>query len=98
MQNFFQVSHRIEVVETVKAALDGGADQRPQKSELSGWQNSTRKNIPDGMHKSFLRQTKCINRFGDKKHIKLQFDLQVKGVCAAFVTSSPFYVDIIILA
>ena len=30
-----------------------------------------------------------------KKYIKLQFDLQVKKVCAVFVISSPFYGDII---
>ena len=30
--------------------------QRPKKSELSGWQNSTRKNFPDELRKSFLRQ------------------------------------------
>ena len=30
--------------------------QRPKKSELSGWQLSTRKNFPDEVRKSFLRQ------------------------------------------
>ena len=31
-------------------------DQRPKKSELSGWQLSARKNFPDEVRKSFLRQ------------------------------------------
>ena len=30
--------------------------QRPKKPELSGWQNSTRKNFLDEVHKSFSRQ------------------------------------------
>ena len=30
--------------------------QRPKKSELSGWQLSTRKNFPDEVRKSFSRQ------------------------------------------
>ena len=38
------------------------------------------------MRKSFLQP---------KKHIKLQFDIQVKRICAVFVTSQPFYGDII---
>ena len=33
--------------------------QRPKKSELSGWQLSTRKNFPDEVRKSFSRQKKC---------------------------------------
>ena len=41
--------------------------QRPKKSELSGWQLSTRKNFPDEVRKSFLRQKKRVNRFCDKK-------------------------------
>ena len=41
--------------------------QRPKKSELSGWQLSTRKNFPDEVRKSFLRQKKRVNRFRDKK-------------------------------
>ena len=32
--------------------------QRPKKSKLSGWQLSTRKNFPDEVRKSFLRQNK----------------------------------------
>ena len=34
--------------------------QRPKKSELSGWQLSTRKNFPDEVRKSFLRQKKYV--------------------------------------
>ena len=41
--------------------------QRPKKSEPSGWQLSTRKNFPDEVRKSFLRQKKSIKRFCDKK-------------------------------
>ena len=44
--------------------------QRPKKSELSGWQNSTRKNFPDEVRKSFLRQIKCVNHIATKKYIK----------------------------
>ena len=40
------------------------------------------------VRKSFLRQ---------KKYIELQFDVQIKIICAVFVTSSPFYGDITIL-
>ena len=32
-----------------------GSAQRPKNSKLSGWQNLTRKNVPDRAHKSFLR-------------------------------------------
>ena len=44
--------------------LEGGSnkaeeEQRPKKSELSGWQLSTRKNFPDEVRKSFSRQKKC---------------------------------------
>jgi len=45
----------------------GGRYQRPKKSDLSGWQLSTRKNFPDKMRKSFSRQKKGVNRFCDKK-------------------------------
>ena len=38
-----------------------------QKSELSGWQLSTRKNFPDEVRKSFLRQKKHVNCFRDIK-------------------------------
>ena len=41
--------------------------QRPKKSELSGWQLSTRKNFPDEVLKLFLRQKKRVNCFRDKK-------------------------------
>ena len=41
--------------------------QRPKKSELSGWQLSTRKNFPDEVRKLFLRQKKRVNCFRDKK-------------------------------
>ena len=40
------------------------------------------------VHKSFSRR---------KKYIELQFDVQIKIICAVFVTSSPFYGDITIL-
>ena len=41
--------------------------QRHKKSKLSGRQNSTRKNFPDGVRKSFLRHMcqKCVNCFRD---------------------------------
>ena len=42
-------------------------DQRPKKSELSGWQLSTCKNFPDEVRKLFLRQKVCVNRFRNKK-------------------------------
>ena len=41
--------------------------QRPKKSELYGWQLSTRKNFPDEVRKSFLRQKKHVNCFRDIK-------------------------------
>ena len=37
--------------------------QKPKKSELSGWQNSMRKNYPDEVRKLLLRQKKCVNHF-----------------------------------
>ena len=50
--------------------------QRPKKSELSGWQLSTRKNSPDevrfrdkkchkNVRKSFLQQKKCAQIIAD---------------------------------
>jgi len=55
--------------------------QRPKKSELSRWQNSTRKNFPDEVRKllsrqkkclnHFSRQIKCVNRFRDQKVHKI---------------------------
>ena len=72
--------------------------QRPKKSELSGWQNSTRRNFPDEVREPFSRQEECVNRFRDKKVHKSAIDLQVKRVYAVFETSSLFYDDIIILA
>ena len=52
-----------------KRQREGGEEggQRPQKSELSGWQLSTRKNFPDEVRKSFSRQKVCVNRFCNKK-------------------------------
>ena len=41
--------------------------QRPKKSELSGWQLSTRKNFPDEVRKLFSRQKNRVNCFRDKK-------------------------------
>ena len=41
------------------ASIQGHLEQRPKKSELSGWQLSTRKNFPDKAWKSFSRQKKC---------------------------------------
>ena len=38
-------------------------NQRPKKSEVSGWQLSTRKNFPDEVCKSFLRQKKTRKSF-----------------------------------
>ena len=35
----------------------------------------------------FSQQIKSVSRFRDKKYIELQFDLQVKEVCAVFVES-----------
>ena len=55
------------------SVLEGGGGQRPKKSELSGWQLSTRKNFPDEVRKSFLRQKKGVNRFRDKKKRKSFF-------------------------
>ena len=64
----------------------------PKKSELSGWQISTRENFPYKVRKSFFcDKIKCVNWFLDKKYINLQFDLQIKRVFAVFVTSPPFY-------
>ena len=37
--------------------------QRPKKSELSGWQLSTRKNFPDEVRKLFLRQKSVCKLF-----------------------------------
>ena len=52
--------------------------QRPKKSELSGWQLSTRKNFPDEVRKSSLRQKKACKSFlRRKKYIELQFDVQI---------------------
>ena len=55
--------------------------QRPKKSELSGWQNSTRKNFPDEVRETFfatrkcvnhlLRQMKCVKRVRNKKVHKI---------------------------
>ena len=45
-----------ELIETLKD--NEPPTQRPKKSELSGWQLSTRKNFPDEARKSFSRQ-KC---------------------------------------
>ena len=36
----------------------GGYPQRPKKTELSGWQLSTRKNFPDDVRKLFSQQKK----------------------------------------
>ena len=41
--------------------------QRPEKSELSEWQNSTCKNFPDEVRKSFLRPKSAYIVFRDKK-------------------------------
>ena len=54
----------------VEDIVVGALNQRPKKSELSGWQNSTRKNFPDEVRKSFLRQIKCVNHIATKKYIK----------------------------
>ena len=40
---------------------------RHKKSELSGWQLSTRKNFPDEVRKSFLRPKSAYIVFRDKK-------------------------------
>ena len=53
--------------------------QRPKKSELSGWQLSTRKNFPDEVRKSFSRQKKRVNRFRNKK-MRKSFSQQIKCV------------------
>ena len=56
--------------------------QRPKKSELSGWQPSTRKNFPDEVRKS--RQKKRVNRFSDKKSVR-KFFLRQKSVHKSFL-------------
>ena len=92
----------------IVVAMRGHVHQRPKKSELSGQQNSTRKNFPDEVCESFSRkkmwksffsrQIKCINHFRDKKvHEIAIWSPSQKGMCC-FSTSSPFYCDIIILA
>ena len=46
----------------------------------------------------YLRQKSVRKSFSRrKKYVELQFDVQVKIICAVFVTSSPFYGDITIL-
>ena len=46
----------------------------------------------------YLRQKSVRKSFSRrKKYIELQFDVQIKIICAVFVTSSPFYGDITIL-
>ena len=47
--------------------------QRPKKSELSGWQLSTRKNFPDEVRKLFFATKKRVNRFRDKKKVHTFF-------------------------
>ena len=63
---------RYRTVQTANCALGvrphhQRVTQRPKKSELSGWQLSTRKNFPDEVRKSFLRQKKPVSRFCDKR-------------------------------
>ena len=58
--------------------------QRPKKSELPGWQLSTRKNFPDEVRKSFSRQKKRVNRFSDKKSVR-KFFLRQKSVHKSFL-------------
>ena len=62
--------------------------QRPKKSELSEWQLSTRKNFPDDMRKSFLRQKKACTYFCDEKSTQN---------CNLMFKLSPFYGVITIL-
>ena len=50
------------------------SDQRPKKSELSRWQNSTRTKFPDEVHKSFFATNKVHKSFCDKKVCKLFFE------------------------
>ena len=58
--------------------------QRPKKSELSGWQLSTRKNFPDEVRKSFLRQKKTRKLFSWQKSVRKLF-LQQKSVLKSFL-------------
>ena len=54
----YQLIRKIRYDSTNIAKGTMGQRQRPKKSELSRWQNSTRKNFPDEVRKSFLRQNK----------------------------------------
>ena len=51
--------------EIIQGQVKRIGEQRPKKSELSGWQLSMRKNSPDEMRKSFLRPKKPVNCFHD---------------------------------
>ena len=54
---------------TGRHGVEGEYDlQRHKKSELSGWQLSTRKNFPDEVRKLFLRK-KHVNRVCNKKSV-----------------------------
>ena len=56
--------------------------QRPKKSELSGWQNSTRKNFPDEVRKSFFATNKVRKSFCGKKVHKIAiWSPSQKGMC-----------------
>ena len=56
-----------------------------QKSELSGWQLSTRKNFPDEVRKLFSRQKKRVRKsFSRQKSVRKLF-LQQKSVLKSFL-------------
>ena len=55
-----------------------------QKSELSGWQLSTRKNFLDEVRKSFLQQNKTCKSFSWQKSVRKLF-LQQKSVLKSFL-------------
>ena len=70
--SFFKSSEQTFFLQIIRAHLSSSSSlssspcassslfvQRPKKSELSGWQLSTRKNFPDEVRKSFSRQKKC---------------------------------------
>ena len=81
MRQFGNLFLEISITESKPRWPCGCEGQRPKKSELSRWQNSTRKNFLDEVRESFLRQTKvrksffATNKvrksFGDKKVHKI---------------------------
>ena len=73
MRQFGNLFLEISITESKPRWPCGCEGQRPKKSELSRWQNSTRKNFPDQVRKSFLRKKVCKSFFAATNKVRKSF-------------------------